>query len=536
MEIILHILHMRHLVSLIFGIFFFSAIYKAIKITKYFLLEVYMRYYVCYLMVLCLIFIGCSDDKSTQSEQADDQSSFYLNRLVVSMVPGASETVKIVATDFDWSAGEFEVDNQSPSIASVTLTDSLIEITGLSYGIDTLRITSDGETYAILPVQVYNHRVIDTGEFLITYTDEFEFIYSYAMNPGWDIYFYRPVPPEGFYALGSYARDGEDDPNGNAAVMVVQPKTDSDAVTFTTEFTDYNTYIHNPVAPSGYKAMGQVITAASQTPEPTACLREDLTVSGECYLFWADYDSYGNYNSCWYIRQPSTGFHANAYLQQGTFIFKYGMAEPSSPLANVLNISLPTLAEAPSQEYVPSLTGYDVPTDGLAPKMEKCLLVPYRIIVDSDQDGSWKIANSPFYRLERQVFYKYINHYDNSQGSMSQSFHWEISYGMTTTQSETVWGETGVELSVEAGVSIYSVSTRVTATVSESFGYESMTSISELESNTLTIDVNVPAHKAAALWQRYNRFVLYRHNGTDLEEVSSWQCGINSYVMDEYPD
>jgi hypothetical protein len=194
------------------------------------------------------------------------------------------------------------------------------------------------------------------------------------------------------------------------------------------------------------------------------------------------------------------------------------------------------LAEAPSQEYVPSLTSFDVPTDGLAPKMEKCMLVPGRIIVDGDHNQPWQIANSPFYRLERQVFYKYINHYDNSQGSLPQSFHWEISYGMSTTQSETVWGETGVKLSVEAGVSIYGVETSITATVSESFGYESMTSITELESHTLTIDVNIPPHKAAALWQRYNRYVLYRHNGTDLEPVSSWQCGINSYVVDEYPD
>ena len=490
-----------------------------------------MKYLVFPLAAIWLLLSSCSKDKSTQPDQ---HSSFYLSRLVVSMVPGASETVRIVAPGYDWSSSTFELINHSPAIASATLTDSLIEITGLGYGIDTLSITNDGEHYTNLPVQIYNHRVIETDELLITYTNQFQWVYQYAMHPGIEIYFYKPVAPEGFYALGSFAACC--DPSGLLSVMVVQPKAGYDAVVFTSEFTDYDTHIHNPVAPSGYMAMGQVVTATGQTPESTACLREDLTIPGRCGLFWNDVDSYGNWNSCWYISQPAADWHENAYLTPGGFIFRYGNSEPYGPLVNVLNVNLPLLAEAPAQEYVPSLTSYGVPTDGMAPRMEKCLLVPCMIIRDDDHNGPWRVTNSPFYRLERQVFYKFINHYDNSQGSLPQSFHWEISYGMTTTQSQTVWEETGVELSVEAGVSIYGARETVTATVSEKMGYESMNSISELESNTLTIDVNVPANKAAALWQRYNRFVLYRHNGTDLEPVSSWQCGINSYVMDEYPD
>jgi len=253
-------------------------------------------------------------------------------------------------------------------------------------------------------------------------------------------------------------------------------------------------------------------------------------------MFWNDEDSHHNVVSCWDIRQPLAGFHENAYLESGTFIFRYGDAEPVGPLVNVLNVRLPMLAAAPPQEYVPSLSSFDVPSDGVVPKMARCMLVPCRIIRDGEHNEPWRIANSPFYRLERQVFYKYINHYDNSQGSLPQSFHWEISYGMNTTQSQRVWSETGVELSSGAGVSIYGASVQVTATVSTSFGYETLNSITELESNTLTIDVNVPPHKAAALWQRYNRYVLYRHHGTQLEPVSAWECGINSYVMDEYPD
>jgi hypothetical protein len=495
--------------------------------------EVCVKYLVFPLTAMCLILSSCGDDKSTGPDQ---QSSMYLSRLVVSMVPGAGETVIIHSTG---SSGEFEVSNSAPEIASAGISDSTLEITGLTYGVDTLTISNGNGASCVLPVQVYNYRVIDTGDLEITYTDQFQYIYSYS-PPGWDpIYFYKPIPPEGFYALGTYAWPGSENPNGTKAVMVVKEKPGSNAIAFTSSFENLGTMLHNPIAPSGYKAMGQVVTAQYQTPDPAACIREDLTTTGQCYLFWSHENNYHQVESAWGIYQPSADLHENAYLAPGMFIYESGIDDPSSsPLVNVLSVTLPMLAEAPSQDYVPSLTSYDVPSDGIAPRMEKSMMVPCTIVKDGQYSSNmpWRIANSPFYRLERQVFYKYINHYDNSQGSMAQSFHWAITVGMSATESQTVWGETGVELSVEAGVSIYAYSGSITATVSRSFGYETMNSITELQSNTLTIDVNIPPHKAGALWQRYNRYVLYRHNGTELEPVTSWECGINSYVVDEYPD
>ena len=48
--------------------------------------------------------------------------------------------------------------------------------------------------------------------------------------------------------------------------------------------------------------------------------------------------------------------------------------------------------------------------------------------------------------------------------------------------------------------------------------------------------VDVLPGKAVAIWQRYNRFVLKRHNGTTVEPVKAWEFGINSFITDEYPD
>jgi len=496
--------------------------------------EVVVRYSTFSLTMMCLIFLSCGKDNPTQPEE--QQGSIYLSRLVVSMVPGGSETVTVLST----TGAQCQATSNDPGIASVTISDSSLVVTGVAYGTTDVTVSNGTDGSCVLPVQVYNYRVLDTGDLLISFTDQFEHIYTYSPI-GWDaISFWRPIPPPGFSILGTYMHYGSDDPNGHEAVMVVQDKPGTNSIAITSNFQDIGTVLHNPVAPAGYKALGQVLSLPGNTPDPVACIRQDLTTTGECYLFWSHEDNFHNFESAWNIYQPDADFHESAYLAPGMSIYESGISNPGSshPLVNVLKVDLPMLAEAPSQDYVPSLTSYDEPTDGLAPRMEKAMLVPCTVVKDDAYNNNmpWRLANSPFYRLERQVYYKYINHYDNRQGSMAQSFHWEISCGMNSTQSQTVWSETGVELSMEAGVSIYALEAKVTATVSRSFGYESMTSITELQSNTLTIDVNIPPHKAGALWQRYNRYVLYRHNGTELEPVTSWECGINSYVYDEYPD
>jgi hypothetical protein len=502
------------------------------------ILEVHMKYFTLSLMTAVLLLIGCGkDDNPTQPTQ---QGSLYLSRLVVSMIPGGSETVTIGSTDGAGAFSQCDVSNSDPSVASATISDSTMQVTGISYGTTNLTITNGSGQSCVLPVQVYDYRVLDSGDLLITFTDQFEHLYTWS-PPGWGaISFWRPIPPAGFSILGTYIHNGSDNPNGRAAVMVVQDKPGTNAIAITSNFQDIGSTIHNPIAPSGYKALGQVFSLPGNSPDPVACIRQDLTTTGECYLFWSYENNYHQIESAWNIYQADADFHEGAYLAPGMSIYESGIDDPGPghSSVNVLKVNLPMLAEAPSQEYTPSLSSYDQPSDGIAPRMEKAMLVPCTIVKDAAYNNNmpWRIANSPFYRLERQVYYKYINHYDNHQGSVPQSFHWAITVGMSATQSQTVWSETGVELSAEAGVSIYAMEAKVTATVSRSFGYERMNSITELQSSTLTIDVNIPAHKAGALWQRYNRYVLYRHNGTELEPVTSWECGINSYIFDEYPD
>lgn len=204
---------------------------------------------------------------------------------------------------------------------------------------------------------------------------------------------------------------------------------------------------------------------------------------------------------------------------------------------NVLNIQLPMLAETPYQEYVPKLTGYDPPPGETVPVLAREMLVPCTMLNDPQYSGDqmWRITNSPFYRLERQVFYKLLYH-NHNQTSILQHNSYTRRSGVTTQESNEFWTETGISVSVEAGINISVFSAGVSTNVSKSLGYSTMTSISELEEEEYESGIDVLPGKAVAIWQRYNRFVLKRHNGTSLEPVKAWEFGINSFITDEYPD
>jgi hypothetical protein len=498
-------------------------------VIKVLILEAQMKYLLPFLTVAFMLLLGCSKDNPTQPPAG--QASLLLSKLVVSVIPGARDTITISSSDPNGAYSECTISNSNSSVASCTIADSTLQITGISVGTTDLTITNDDGNSCILPVEIYDKNVVVTDELIVTYTDQFT-----PLGGGWwDWDKWEPVTPEGFYALGSFMwLRADSDPNGVAAVMVVKAKPGSDAIAFTDSFQSLGGNLANfwlPIPPSGYKAMGMV---AGPPPESLACIREDLTIAGETDS--AAYVHSNSVYSIWLIEQPIAGAHEKTFMAQGTFIFVPGTDAPiDHPAANILKVDLPMLPEADFQNFAPRLTSLNQPMDQTQPMMGKGMLVPFSVIKDLVNNTGWQVTNSPTYRLEREVYYKKI-YWNYNQTSQLQTNSVELVSGISTTQSEQISGEIGLSLSWEAGCNIELYSAKVTTTVSVKFGYERMTSITELQEKHVTTSINTPPGKAAALWQRFNRFTLYRHNGTALEPVGSYEVGIDSYVTDEYPD
>jgi hypothetical protein len=461
----------------------------------------------------------------------------------------------VTAKDKNGLTETFTATSNNQNIATVaSVNDSVIQVTGVNFGNTTVTVTTGSGISRNVPVWVYNHKVLDTGELLVTFCDSFEYRWcDRGSGLPIDGSYYHPLPTDGFKPIGSLGFSGYYNPNGIHAVMVVKSTSGSNVLASPTDYTlawsdqgsgaDDDGSFWIPVPPAGYKALGIVVQRGYGKPslDDVVCVREDLTIVGDAgeYIWGFGIPIIERYFGSWKIDPPDAGPHDDAYLSTGTFVAVQSTTAPSvHPVMNVLNVPLPMLAEAPYQTYVPKLTGYDTPPEETVPMMAKEMLVPCTIVKDALYDSSnphWRISNSPFYRLERQVYYKLLYH-NHNQTSEVQTNNVLIRSGVTTTESESYWNETSISVTVEAGISIKMFESKVSTTVSTSFGYETMTSVAELQEKEVSSSINTPPGKAAALWQKYNRYVLKRHNGTDLEPVAAWEFGIDSYVTDEYPD
>lgn len=494
--------------------------------------------------------IGCKDSP-TESKQQPAPGTLLLNKLSVAIIPGGTETVTIIATDPNNLKDIYSVNCDKPEIANVSLSDSLLTITGLNYGTANVTVTSQKDLSRTLPVQVYNHKVLDTGELLIAFVDTFEYrghYTSYSLTGS----FWHPVTSNGFQALGSLCLNYYNNPDGKEVIMVVKAKEGSNALAHPVSYSKVysggfgGAWI--PVPPVGYVALGTVVVYSFGAPpslSDVVCVREDLTIPGEPGSFiWKIRGSNGNFFISWKIDSPDAGALELAYLGTGTFVSLgdiYGNLSnnPPSvhPVMNVLKVTLPLLSEAPSQTFQPKIEGFDTPPAQTVPLLSRAMLMPHTIVKDPNYPGNpnLRVRNSPMYRLEREVFYKLLYHNYN-QTSQVQTNNVTIRSGITTTESNRYWTETAVSISFEAGISIKIFELKITTTVSKSFGYEQQNSISVLQEKEVSTSVNTAPGKAAALWQKYNRFVLKRHNGTQLETVDICEFGIDSYVTDEYPN
>ena len=490
----------------------------------------------------------------------------YLSRISVSIVPGGSETITVVppgGTDADVHA-PYTVSSSDERIATATVDGVKVTVHGVAIGKCAVTVTGNGGASRVLPVQVYHHRFMDTGELIITYTDTFQKIVDVPVvvyNDAELLIFeevvgasiWRPVPPDGFHALGNFMVAGASsearDPNGKKAVMVVKAKEGSDAIVFTQQYEEVHTVqwsqcargakVWRPVCPLGWEPMGMVATygATPGWPHQTPCLRADLTIGGAAdaaILQTSGQEVLG----FWRVDLADVTSHAGAYLAPGTFVLARGTTAPAfDPVIRVLNVRLPMLGEAPPQDVVPKVTSLVQPQEiETPPRFSRAMLVPCDLVNDRVHEVPWRVANSPFYRLERHVYYKLLRYAYNTT-SVVQPFQVEITAGVTTGATEAFRTSTNVTISAEAGIELKGIfSAKVTTTVSREFGYETQTSVEQLRQTTDVIPFYAAPGKATAVWQEWNRYVLYRHEGTALAAVAAWDFGINGYVTDEYPD
>jgi len=77
---------------------------------------------------------------------------------------------------------------------------------------------------------------------------------------------------------------------------------------------------------------------------------------------------------------------------------------------------------------------------------------------------------------------------------------------------------------------------KTSVTVSYEFGYESMHAITELHEKHINVTAYTPPGTATACWQQRNKYRVQRHNGTQRDTIAETEFGIDTYIVDQYPD
>jgi len=495
-----------------------------------------------------------------------------VSKVAVAMVPGAWQTIEVWATDGEGADEGWMAETSNASVASVSISGGQITVTGGSYGQATITVTSSSGLESEIPVTVYDQMVLDVGDLLITYVDEFELRGWTDYGPPPDTW-WHPMTQDGWKALGSLmARDYSAPADGKFWMMVVKEDGVTGALAPPDSFVregwgytqggDLAGTFYTPICPAGYVAMGTVAgkrvgnTAVPPTVDEVTCVREDLTFDAQVdpnSAYLSDRFPAGAASGFWQITIPQLSLHEEAFLETGTFLMQgpeytcTGVlagaqcwnAPQSHRVLHVLAVDLPMLIDTPESTRVPILTGFDQPPMETMPVGTKTMLVPFTALLGGTDFGGadvhWMVHNSPMVQVERVIYNRLMYHGVNNT-SVLQENQVEFVSGVSTTESETFSHTAGISITVESGVEFMGFGGSTSVTASYQFGYESMHSVTALRERHIVVTIFTVPGKAAACWQQRNAYRVKRHRGTELDVVGELEFGIDSYVVDEYPD
>lgn len=348
------------------------------------------------------------------------------------------------------------------------------------------------------------------GDLIIAFTSSFNLMYNdRGSGASKDGAFWHPVPPAGFNALGGVGVSNYDDINGNDWALCVKaaenpslpnpilPPLDYDLI-----WADHGSGAEmdgscwRPKAPEGYVSLGDVFVTGYNKPglDMVVCVRKDYTNEGVLgNEIWNDRGSGAPADiDVFAVATPkSVDIESQiGYFSPNTYVANNRYA----PIVGSCLV-LPLISETNAVPQ-PFLESTNVP--GPTPKIvDRKLCVPFTAVTDNEKSVGWKVANSPFYYIEREAQYELVL-FDFNQQSHDQSIEKTITEGTTKEQRETFSETSGISVSVEAGIE--AIGLTVSASYSYEMGWESSTSLQQFQETAVNLKLDIPGKTAAAIW------------------------------------
>ncbi|MCO7225150.1 Vps62-related protein [Pleionea sp. CnH1-48] len=384
------------------------------------------------------------------------------------------------------------------------------------------------------------------GDLILTFTDQYELRWNdKGSGAHSDGAYWHPVPPKGFHALGSVGVNNYNDINNKQASICVKAATDDalkPPVSYDLIWADHGSGADRdgscwrPVPPEGYVALGDVFVNGYDNPSQLdiMCVRKDLTqravIGSE---IWADHGSGADKDiDTFEVIAPALDVDTKkGFFSVNSIVANNHYSKPTdAPEINCLNLPFPV--EELNDPNAPTLNSYNMPPTYSGKTIDRIVAVPFTAICDEAYSLEWKVQNSPFYYVERQIAY-HRELFNHNQTSVPQTVSKTVTTGVTETNSETFSRTTGISVTAESGVSFLGTGGKVSATVSVELGWETSRSVAEFKQDSVLKQLVTPVDKASALWAISYTLMVARENNTYLADQMVFD--VDSFVESEYP-
>ncbi|MEV7941595.1 hypothetical protein AB0O82_36410 [Kitasatospora sp. NPDC088264] len=312
---------------------------------------------------------------------------------------------------------------------------------------------------------------------------------------------------------------------------------------------DVSVGIWRPVPPDGYIALGDIVATNAPHPDfgsfPVVCVKREH--NGRLYVRRGEFGDRllesGNMR-LWSVvapQQSNQDTEERLLVPPGGFTAVFTADRPSStPTGWVLD--LPAVVERRPGPGVPRLTSFDRPP-AQTTVTDRTVTVPYFMVEDPVRDAHWQIRNSPFYRIRRLRRFDVALFRDNRNGTVQQEQSEAVTTGVSREDSTAFNVTTGISVGVAVGIEVSAkpfgmgVSGTTTYSVSATveLGYERRRSVTVMNEVTRTYGLAVPPRSSGCLWMEHHQLVPVRADGTELGPRASLGFRTDHYVTGEFP-
>ena len=295
--------------------------------------------------------------------------------------------------------------------------------------------------------------------------------------------------------------------------------------------------IWRPIPPDGYVALGLVCSNGHDKPSLNAvrCVRTDLVIASNVGdLIWNDKGSGAKVDfSAWSITPPNAE-EGEIYFAPGTFIGANSYDKPfTHAAAYSLRMQIPLQINPAPQ--LPVLTGFSAPQPLETPAATQTARLPWFAVEDNFMLPIERFSKSPYYQLARTDQYVLIGEGHNTD-EKSKLLRWSAPRTLIDKLLQVFTRITSIEVKSAWPTRVSEAGHPVTysARLTKSFTHTEKSFSGWVKSQAIDIAAIIPKNRMLAVYQLHSRYDLLREDGTQAA-VSFTYADSDGLDFAEYP-